>query len=779
MTKDTDDTKPKRPRGRPPKADKGARAPKTAPREEHVPDIPDDAPSDAVIGIPGEPGAGKSALARQLAALGGTLIDVDQLGHELIETPRIKRDLVAAFGDDILTADGEIDRRGLAAKAFISAEATQRLNAIVHPKLTSRTRALVAKHLPFVIIDAGLLHELGLGDLCTTVIYVKASRETRTARVAERGWDEAELARREAAIGNTDARRKACQLAVDNSGDPAQLAAYAKIILARQLGLDLTQLKKQAAPVVRNEEAAGDGDDDQQDEADSGSDQAPAVQDEQPRPEPRQGFPPRQNERQERQNGPGNQGRQGGPERQDRGQERPNSQDRGQERQGGQGNQPNPDNRPPVKLNLDDYLNRKLPDLQAEADKFEVRDVKWLKKADLICEILRRAAAGRMDEIVVEGYMEIIKEQGYIRSALNGYSAVNTDTFISIQQLRRYGLKPGMQVTGIARAPRGNEKCPQLLSITQVMGEPENKRTPVQDFEHLVPLHASDRLFMELPNDPTDYSLRIIDLVAPIGKGQRGLIVAQPKCGKTVYLQKIAKAISINNPEVILMVLLVDERPEEVTDMQRSVKGEVIASTFDQHASRHVQCAEMVINKAKRLVERGKDVVILLDSITRLARAYNTEAPNSGRILSGGIDSNALIKPKQFFGAARKIEDGGSLTILATALTDTGSLMDTVIFEEFKGTGNMELVLDRRLANRRVFPAVDCGASGTRKDELIIKTKDELTRVWALRRFLAERSQQDAVEFLKGKLSKAKTNIEFLLTLDPDKMNGEKSGNGW
>jgi transcription termination factor Rho len=799
MTKDTDDTKPKRPRGRPPKADKGARAPKTAPREEHVPDIPDDAPSDAVrvgqpqvdspfavpadkrvvIGITGEPGAGKSALARQLAALGGTLIDVDQLGHELIETPRIKRDLVAAFGDDILTADGEIDRRGLAAKAFISAEATQRLNAIVHPKLTSRTRALVAKHLPFVIIDAGLLHELGLGDLCTTVIYVKASRETRTARVAERGWDEAELARREAAIGNTDARRKACQLAVDNSGDPAQLAAYAKIILARQLGLDLTQLKKQAAPVVRNEEAAGDGDDDQQDEADSGSDQAPAVQDEQPRPEPRQGFPPRQNERQERQNGPGNQGRQGGPERQDRGQERPNSQDRGQERQGGQGNQPNPDNRPPVKLNLDDYLNRKLPDLQAEADKFEVRDVKWLKKADLICEILRRAAAGRMDEIVVEGYMEIIKEQGYIRSALNGYSAVNTDTFISIQQLRRYGLKPGMQVTGIARAPRGNEKCPQLLSITQVMGEPENKRTPVQDFEHLVPLHASDRLFMELPNDPTDYSLRIIDLVAPIGKGQRGLIVAQPKCGKTVYLQKIAKAISINNPEVILMVLLVDERPEEVTDMQRSVKGEVIASTFDQHASRHVQCAEMVINKAKRLVERGKDVVILLDSITRLARAYNTEAPNSGRILSGGIDSNALIKPKQFFGAARKIEDGGSLTILATALTDTGSLMDTVIFEEFKGTGNMELVLDRRLANRRVFPAVDCGASGTRKDELIIKTKDELTRVWALRRFLAERSQQDAVEFLKGKLSKAKTNIEFLLTLDPDKMNGEKSGNGW
>ncbi|MBA3848105.1 MAG: transcription termination factor Rho [Planctomycetes bacterium] len=435
--------------------------------------------------------------------------------------------------------------------------------------------------------------------------------------------------------------------------------------------------------------------------------------------------------------------------------------------------QPPQPERPAIKVDLDSYLKRTLPDLQAEADKLEVRDVKWLKKHDLIVEILKRVAGGRMDEIVVEGYLELQKDQlGYIRSNLNAYSAVNTDTFISGQQLRRFGLKAGMHVTGMARAPRGNERCPQLLMIQTVMGEPENKRTPCQDFEHLTPLHAHERLFMELPNDPTDYSLRIIDLVAPIGKGQRGLIVAQPKCGKTVYLQKIAKAITTNNPEVILMVLLVDERPEEVTDMQRSVKGEVVASTFDQHASRHVQCAEMVINKAKRLVERGKDVVILLDSVTRLARAYNTEAPSGGRIMSGGIESGALIKPKQFFGAARKLEEGGSLTILATALVDTGSLMDTVIFEEFKGTGNMELVLDRRLANRRVFPAVDCGASGTRKDELLIKSDDELKRVWALRKFLADRNGADAVEFLRGKLKNYKTNIEFLLAIDPDKLSG-------
>ncbi len=673
------------------------------------------------IGITGEPGAGKSALARQLGALGGTVIDVDRLGHELLEHPRIKHDLVQAFGDEIVNGDGDIDRRVLAGLAFANAESTTLLNDTIHPHLTARAKALMEKLGNFIVIDAGLLHELGLADDCSITIYVKANRDNRVTRVGERGWDDAELARREEALGDADARRKKCNLAVDNTGDPNLLAAYAKTILARQIGLDLSQLKKQTATKNPDQTGEEEGDDTNGDD--------------------------------DRRNGQAGQHvRPGG---------RPN------------GSSPAIDpNRPPVKVTLNDYLRRTLPDLQSEAEKLEVRDVKWLKKFDLICEILRRAAGGRQDEIIVEGYIELIKDQqAFIRSPINNYLAVSTDTFISNQQIRRYGLKAGMQVTGTARAPRGNERCPQLLTIQTVMNEPENQRTPVQDFEHLVPLHAHDRLFMEIPGDPTDYSLRIIDLVAPIGKGQRGLIVAQPKCGKTVYMTKIAKAITTNNPEVELIVLLVDERPEEVTDMQRSVRGEVVASTFDQPASRHVQCAEMVINKAKRLVERGKDVVILLDSITRLARAYNSEAPNSGRILSGGIDSNALIKPKQFFGAARKIEDGGSLTILATAIVDTGSLMDTVIFEEFKGTGNMELVLDRRLANRRVFPAVDCAQSGTRKDELLIKNDDELRRVWALRKFLAERNGADAIDFLKSKLKNAKTNIEFLLTVDPDKMS--------
>ena len=789
------DPKPKRPRGRPTKAKASAAAVERDEAPLH--DIADDAPSEAVragqaptdpafalpagkrvvIGVTGEPGAGKSALSRQLNALGGTIIEVDKIGHELLsDSAPIKRALAKAFGDDIINGEGEIDRRVLATKAFATTEGTATLNAIVHPKLISRARALAAQAGAFVVLDAGLLHELNLNELCTTTVYVKASREVRTTRVAERGWDEAELARREAAIGVADDRRKRCQLAVDNSGDPAQLAAYAKIIVARQIGLDLAALKKQnqARPAPTPEE---DGES-ERDEPASEVSASPEPEQEAPRQvqarqdgrfdQPRQGRQDRQDQGRQDQPRP-DQGRQDGRQPQDQ-----NGNRQGSLRQDPQNpnRAPHPDSRPPVKVVLDDYLKRTLPDLQNEADKLEVRDVKWLKKNDLICEILRRVAAGRMDEIIVEGYMEIIKEQGFIRSPYNQYAPVNTDTFASIQQLRRFGLKPGMHVTATARAPRGNEKGPQLLEIITVMGEPENKRTPVQDFEHLIPLHAHERLFMELPNDPTDISLRVIDLVAPIGKGQRGLIVAQPKCGKTVYLQKIAKAITTNNPEVTLMVLLVDERPEEVTDMQRSVKGEVIASTFDQHASRHVQVAEMVINKAKRLVERGKDVVILLDSITRLARAYNTEAPNSGRILSGGVDSNALIKPKQFFGAARKIEDGGSLTILATTLVDTGSLMDTVIFEEFKGTGNMELVLDRRLSNRRVFPAVDCGQSGTRKDELLIKSDDELKRTWALRKFLADRSPQDAVEFLKGKLSKTKTNIEFLLTIDPDKMSG-------
>jgi transcription termination factor Rho len=743
--------------GAPPPAAEGSDEPKLV--------VPAD--KTVILGISGEIGAGKSSLARELGKLGAHVIDVDEVGHEIIESPPVKKKLVEKFGEEILNDEGEINRRNLAAKAFANAKATADLNAIVHPKLTAKVKLLVKKGGNFVVIDAGLLHELDLASLCKQAIYVRAPREARLNRVAARGWDEPDLLRRETAMGDADARRRACQLTVDNSGDPALLTAYAKTILARQIGIDLGAMRRQGAPsqpVRRMNENISEQDetDEELDEGDRAQETMETAPIHAPHPQHQQ--PPRQFDQRQ-------------PPQQHQQHQHPQHQQRfggDQQQQPPQPQQPHHDpNRPPVKLDLNSYLRRTLPDLQGEAEKLNVRDLKWLKKNDLICEILKITAGGRMDEIVVEGFIEMVKDQhAYIRSAITGYATFNTDTFITGQQLRRYGLKAGMHVTGLSRAPRGNERCPQLLGINTVMGEPVDKRTPVQEFEHLTPLHANERLFMELPSDPTDYSLRIIDLISPIGKGQRGLIVAQPKCGKTVYLQKIAKAIATNNPECTLMVLLVDERPEEVTDMQRNVKGEVVASTFDQHASRHVQCAEMVINKAKRLVEQGKDVVILLDSITRLARAYNTEAPSSGRIMSGGIESGALIKPKQFFGAARNIENGGSLTILATALVDTGSLMDTVIFEEFKGTGNMELVLDRRLANRRVFPAVDSAASGTRKDELLIKSEDEVRRVWALRKFLADRNGADAVEFMRSKLKNYKTNIEFLLTIDPEKMSG-------
>jgi transcription termination factor Rho len=358
------------------------------------------------------------------------------------------------------------------------------------------------------------------------------------------------------------------------------------------------------------------------------------------------------------------------------------------------------------------------------------------------------------------GVLEILPDGfGFLRAVDYNYLPSPDDIYISPSQIRRFNLKTGDTISGEVRPPKEGEKYFALLKVDTVnLESPEQARDKIL-FDNLTPLYPLEKLNLEY--DPKNYSTRTLDLFAPIGKGQRGLIVSPPRAGKTVLLQDIAHSISANHPEVVLMVLLIDERPEEVTDMQRSVAGEVIASTFDEPASFHVQVAEMVIEKAKRLVEHKKDVVILLDSITRLARAYNTVVPPSGKVLSGGVDSNALHKPKRFFGAARNIENGGSLTIISTALIDTGSRMDEVIFEEFKGTGNMELHLDRRIADRRVFPAFDLIRSGTRKEELLIP-KANLNRVWILRRLLQEMNPVDAMEFIIGKIKKTETNQEFL-----------------
>ena len=384
-----------------------------------------------------------------------------------------------------------------------------------------------------------------------------------------------------------------------------------------------------------------------------------------------------------------------------------------------------------------------------------------LRKQDIVFAILKQHAKGGED-IFSGGVLEILPDGfGFLRSADSSYLAGPDDIYVSPSQIRRFNLQTGDKIEGKIRPPKEGERYFALLKVDQVNDDkPEVSRSKIL-FENLTPLHANSRLRMERGNGSTeDLTARILDLAAPIGKGQRGLIVAPPKAGKTMLLQNIAQSITHNYPDVELIVLLIDERPEEVTEMQRSVKGEVIASTFDEPATRHVQVAEMVIEKAKRSVEHKKDVVILLDSITRLARAYNTVTPASGKILSGGVDANALHRPKRFFGAARNVEEGGSLTIIATALVDTGSKMDEVIFEEFKGTGNMELHLSRKIAEKRVFPAIDFNRSGTRKEDLLT-TPDELQKMWILRKILNPMGEVEAMEFLIDKLAVAKTNEAF------------------
>ena len=413
-------------------------------------------------------------------------------------------------------------------------------------------------------------------------------------------------------------------------------------------------------------------------------------------------------------------------------------------------------------MKLAEFKNKKPPELIAYAESLEVENASVMRKQELMFAILKKLAAQDV-EIIGEGVVEVLQDGfGFLRSANANYLPGPDDIYISPSQIRRFSLKTGDTVEGPIRSPKEGERYFALLKVNTInFDDPEKIRHKIH-FDNLTPLYPTKRLKMEVDNSTSkDISPRVIDLVAPIGKGQRALINAQPRTGKTVLMQNIAHSITANHPECYLIVLLIDERPEEVTDMQRSVKGEVISSTFDEPAARHVQVAEMVIEKAKRLVEHKRDVVILLDSITRLARAYNTIVPPSGKVLSGGVDSNALQRPKRFFGAARNIEEGGSLTIIATALIDTGSRMDDVIFEEFKGTGNSEIILDRKLVDKRTFPAIDIQRSGTRKEELLIP-KDDLARIWVLRKVLNPLSPVEAMELLIERLAKAQANSEFL-----------------
>ena len=413
------------------------------------------------------------------------------------------------------------------------------------------------------------------------------------------------------------------------------------------------------------------------------------------------------------------------------------------------------------RLNLSDLKAKTLPDLLAMTEEWEIENAPSMRKGEMMFQILKEHAEDGF-EIGGDGVLEVLQDGfGFLRSPEANYLPGPDDIYVSHEMIRQFSLRTGDTIEGVIQAPREMERYFSLVKATKInFDDPELTRHKVH-FDNLTPLYPDERLKMEI-EDPTirDRSARIIDLVCPIGKGQRALIVAPPRTGKTVLLQNIAHSVAINHPECYLIVLLIDERPEEVTDMQRSVRGEVVSSTFDEPATRHVAVAEMVIEKAKRLVEHKRDVVILLDSITRLGRAFNTVVPSSGKVLTGGVDANALQRPKRFFGAARNIEEGGSLTIIATALIDTGSRMDEVIFEEFKGTGNSEIVLDRKVVDKRVFPAIDILKSGTRKEDLLVD-KVDLQKTYVLRRILNPMGTTDAIEFLIGKLKQTKSNSEF------------------
>lgn len=414
-------------------------------------------------------------------------------------------------------------------------------------------------------------------------------------------------------------------------------------------------------------------------------------------------------------------------------------------------------------LDIEVLKEKKSSELNKIAQDMNISGVSGLKKAELIFRILEEQTA-QEGLLFSKGVLEILPDgYGFLRSTNYNYLPGPDDIYISPSQIKRFSLRTGDTVTGQIRPPKDNERFFALLRVEAVNFESPDQARDRLLFDNLTPLYPEERI--DLETKQRDYSMRIMNLLTPIGKGQRGLIVAQPRTGKTILLQKIANGITTNHPEIELIVLLIDERPEEVTDMERSVDAEVISSTFDEPAERHVQVADMVLEKAKRLVEYKKDVVILLDSLTRLARAHNTVVPHSGKILSGGVDSNALHKPKRFFGAARNIEEGGSLTIMATALIDTGSRMDEVIFEEFKGTGNMELVLDRRLTDRRIFPSLELNKSGTRKEELLL-TREELSRVWVLRKLLNEMNPIEGMEFLLEKMRETKDNKDFLRSMN-------------
>ncbi len=723
-----------------------------------------------IVAITGGIGAGKSTVSQAFGKLGGRIIKADEISREVTNDPEVLARLQHNFGDSVVDDRGYLDREFLASIVFPDPENVAKLNRIVHPRIkelidhqlerwSSRgqdRRSPFPDKRPFLILDIPLLEETPYQAKADAVVFVEAPEEERVNRVVrDRGWTAEELKLREQHQTPLEERRQAAGFIIENpDGDHAAVETQCQELVAEWCGLETVSAGR--AGKRKKKKSRGRA------EENEGAMASRAAK--------------KKNKKASKKKA-SKRGDTGGKKRSKRGGSKPSQppqlttdhnipeEIREQLDQAVEQETPSLAHVLPEKYQLSRLQKLNVAELHELAEDEGVQDFSKDRKQEVIFKILK-ARAAKEGIMYGEGVLEVLPDGfGFLRSPRYSYFPCADDIYISPSQIRRFGLTTGCVVQGQVRPPKENERYLAMLRVDSVNYEDPERVHSVTAFDDLTPLYPEERLRLETSKDIIE--MRIFDLIAPIGKGQRGLIVAPPRTGKTVILQMIANSIATNSPESDLIVLLIDERPEEVTDMERNVRGEVISSTFDEPASRHIQVAEMVIEKARRLVEYGRDVCILLDSITRLGRAYNTEVPHSGRILSGGVDASALQKPKRFFGAARNLEEGGSLTIMATALIDTGSRMDEVIFEEFKGTGNMELHLDRRLADKRVFPAIDVNRSGTRKEELLL-TPAEQKKLWILRKVLNDMNPVEAMELLKMKMKQTSSNDEFFASMSSE-----------
>jgi transcription termination factor Rho len=727
----------------------------------------------AVIGLTGTVGCGKSIVAEMFSKRGAVIIDADEIARRLTSKgkPVYKR-VLEAFGKEhpeILDKSGAIDRAALGKVVFRSPKKLELLNEIVHPVVRQEELKQIEKSRDedLVVLSVPLLFENKMESLVDHIVVVTISDANRLKRLKEsRGWGKREINARMKAQWPEEEKVNHADFVIDNDSSLEDTEKMVEEVIEqireaeakRKSDEEAKASRVQARPsakVIAKTRRIADGDD----EGGGTETEAPA-----PPPRPAEGEPRRSRQMvvgAPKLYEPAHFAAPTPPPAPDNGEEEPK--------------------KPPTSLDAVEIRDRFLPsgkpvhisalnecaiaELLAIAKTFRIDNAPNLRRQEVIFRILQQRTE-REGNVFGEGCLELLPDgYGFLRSPKYNYLPGPDDIYVSPSQIRRFNLRRGDYIEEQIRSPKEGERYFALLKVESINYTQPQIAREVPLFENLTPFFPTQRLHLEIPEQSKNWTARILDLVCPFGKGQRALIVSPPKAGKTIILQKVANSITANHPEVFLIILLIDERPEEVTDMKRHVQAEVVSSTFDEPADRHVQVADMVIEKAKRLVECGRDVVILLDSITRLARAYNTVQPASGKILSGGIDANALQRPKRFFGAARKIEEGGSLTIIGTALVDTGSRMDDVIYEEFKGTGNSELHLDRGLMERRVFPALDINRSSTRREDLLL---DEATlrRVWLLRKVMADMSSVEAMQFLRERLRRTDSNSEFLNSMN-------------